>query len=137
MGLKQQIVEFDRMIMAWHRFNQTSLHYIPGVGPMLATALVASVADPRTFRSGRNFSARVGLVRKQHSSGGKDRLGGISKQGDRYLRSLFVAGALAVSATPRSTAPSIGPGSRRCWHGARRRSPPSRLLTRLRAWPGP
>ncbi len=59
LNLKQQIVEFDRMIMAWHRSNQTSkrLHYIPGVGPMLATALVASVADPRTFRSGRNFSA--------------------------------------------------------------------------------
>ena len=63
---------------------------------MLATALVASVADPRTFRSGRNFSAWIGLVPKQHSSGGKERLGGISKQGDRYLRSLFVAGALAV-----------------------------------------
>src|SRR5258705_3212036 len=96
--LKQQILEFDRMIMAWHRSNQTSkrLHYIPGVGPILATALVASVADPRTFRSGRNFSAWIGLVPKQHSSGGKDRLGSISKQGDRYLRSLFVAGALAV-----------------------------------------
>src|SRR5258706_2530923 len=86
------------MIMAWHRSNQASkrLHYIPGVGPMLATALVASVADPRNFRSGRNFSAWIGLVPKQHSSGGKDRLGSISKQGDRYLRSLFVAGALAV-----------------------------------------
>jgi len=98
LGLKQQILEFDRMILAWHRSNQTSkrLHYIPGVGPMLATALVASVADPSTFRSGPNFSAWIGLVPKQHSSGGKDRLGSISKQGDRYLRSLFVAGALAV-----------------------------------------
>src|SRR5262249_30518312 len=67
-----------------------------GVGPLLATALVASVADPKTFRSGRNFSAWIGLVPKQHSSGGRDRLGSISKQGDRYLRSLFVAGALAV-----------------------------------------
>ena len=63
---------------------------------MLATALVGSVADPKTFRSGRNFSAWIGLVPEQHSSGGKDRLGGISKQGDRYLRGLFVAGALAV-----------------------------------------
>ena len=63
---------------------------------MLATALVASVANPRTFRSGRNFSAWIGLVPKQHSSGGKERLGNINKQGDRYLRSLFVAGALAV-----------------------------------------
>ena len=96
--LKEQISELDRMILTWHRSNQTSkrLHYIPGVGPMLATALVASVADPRTFRSGRNFSAWIGLVPKQHSSGGKERLGRISKQGDRYLRSLFVAGALAV-----------------------------------------
>jgi len=98
LSLKQQIVEFDRMIMAWHRSDETSkrLRYIPGVGPMLATALVASVADPKTFRSGRNFSAWIGLVPKQHSSAGKDRLGGISKQGDRYLRSLFVAGALSV-----------------------------------------
>ena len=97
LSLKEQILEFDRMIMAWHRSNEPSkrLRYIPGV-PMLATALVASVADPRNFRSGRNFSAWIGLVPKQHSSGGKDRLGSISKQGDRYLRSLFVAGALAV-----------------------------------------
>src|SRR6202166_1172990 len=98
LSLKEQILAFDRIIMAWHRSNQTSrrLHYIPGVGPMLATALVASVADPRNFRSGRNFSAWIGLVPKQHSSGGKDRLRSISKTGERYLRSLFVAGALAV-----------------------------------------
>lgn len=96
--LKAQVLDFDRQIMAWHRSNETSMRLdeIPGVGPMLATALVASVADPRAFRSGRNFSAWVGLVPRQHSSGGKDRLGSISKQGDRYLRSLFTAGALAV-----------------------------------------
>ena len=95
---RQQILEFDRMINAWHRSNETSkrLDEIPGVGPALATALVASVADPKAFRSGRDFSAWIGLVPKQHSSGGKDRLGGISKQGDRYLRGLFMAGALAV-----------------------------------------
>jgi transposase len=62
----------------------------------LATALVASIADPKAFRSGRDFSAWIGLVPKQNSSGGKDRLGGISKRGDRYLRSLFTTGALAV-----------------------------------------
>ena len=86
------------MIMVWHRSNATGkrLNYIPGVGPLLATALVSSVADPGAFRSGRNFSAWIGLVPKQHSSGGKDKLGSISKQGDRYLRSLFVAGALSV-----------------------------------------
>jgi transposase len=96
--LKEHILEFDRRIMAWHRSNETSkrLDDIPGVGPALATALVVSVADPKTFRSGRNFSAWIGLVPKQHSSGGKDRLGSISKQGDRYLRSMLMIGALAV-----------------------------------------
>jgi transposase len=86
------------MITAWHRSNKMSIRLdeCPGVGPVLATALVATVADPKIFRSGRNFSAWIGLVPKQHSSGGKDRLGSISKQGDRYLRSLFVIGALAV-----------------------------------------
>jgi transposase len=97
-ALKAQILEFDRRIIAWHRSSATSrrLDAIPGVGPALATALVASVADAKAFRSGRDFSAWVGLVPKQNSSGGKDRLGSISKQGDRYLRSLFTAGALAV-----------------------------------------
>ena len=96
--LKAQILHFDRMIIAWHRGNETSkrLDALPGVGPALATALVASVADPRAFRSGRDFSAWIGLVPKQNSSGGKQKLGGISKQGDRYLRGLFTAGALAV-----------------------------------------
>src|SRR5258707_876742 len=85
LSLKQQILKFDRMILAWHRSNQTSkrLHYIPGVGPMLATALVASVVDPSTFRSGRNFSAWIGLVPKQHSSGGRARPASTRKKGDR------------------------------------------------------
>ena len=96
--LKARILEFDRLIMAWHRSSEASkrLDEIPGVGPVLATALVASVADAKAFRSGRDFSAWIGLVPKQHSSGGKERLGNISKQGDRYLRSLFTTGALAV-----------------------------------------
>ena len=96
--LKEQILEFDRMIRAWHRSTEMSMRLdeAPGVGPVLATAVVATVADPKAFRSARNFSAWIGLVPKQHSSGGKNRLGGISKQGDRYLRGLFVAGALAV-----------------------------------------
>lgn len=63
---------------------------IPGVGPVLASAMVASVPDPHTFKTGRN------LVPKQNSSGGKARLGGITKQGNRYLRQLLVVGALAV-----------------------------------------
>ena len=79
--LKVQILEFDRMIRAWHRSSEASkrLDQVPGVGPVLATALVASVADPRAFRSGRDFSAWIGLVPKQNSSGGKERLGNISK----------------------------------------------------------
>jgi transposase len=97
-GIKEQILEFDRLIRAWHRSNEMSMRLdeAPGVGPVLATALVAAVADPKSFRSGRNFSAWIGIVPKQHSSGGKNRLGNISKQGDRYLRGLFVAGALSV-----------------------------------------
>jgi transposase len=96
--LKAQILEFDRKIMAWHRSNETSkrLEEVPGIGPALATALVASIATPKAFRSGRDFSAWIGLVPTQNSSGGRETLGGISKQGDRDLRSLFTAGALAV-----------------------------------------
>jgi transposase len=96
--LKAQILEFDRMIRAWHRSSEASrrLDDIPGIGPALATALVASIADAQAFRSGRNFSAWIGLVPKQNSSGGKDRFGNISKRGDRYLRSLLTNGALAV-----------------------------------------
>ncbi len=102
--LKAQILQFDRMIMLWHRSNEASrrLDDIPGVGPALATALVASIADPKVFRSGRDFSAWIGLVPKQNSSGGKDRLGNISKRGDRYLRSLFQPARSRSFATPRS-----------------------------------
>jgi Transposase IS116/IS110/IS902 family len=123
----------DRMIMAWYRSN----HYIPGVGPMLATALVASVADPRTSRSAGNFAAWIGLVPKQHSSGARI---GSAASANRAI-AIYAACSQLVhwpsSATPRCTAASIGPGSPRCWHGARPRSPPSRLPTRLRGWLGP
>ena len=73
-GCSRQILEFDRMITVWHRSNETSkrLDEIPGVGPALATALVASVVDPKAFRSERDFSAWIGLVPKQHSSRGRD-----------------------------------------------------------------
>ena len=66
------------------------------MGPVLASALVATVPDPRAFKSGRNLAAWIGLVPRQNSSGGKERLGGITKQGDRYLRQMLVVGALAV-----------------------------------------
>ena len=96
--IKRQIVEADRRVLAWHRSSETSkrLEAIPGVGPLIASALVASVPDPTVFRSGRDLSAWIGLVPKQHSTGGKERLGGISKAGNRYLRQLLVVGALSV-----------------------------------------
>src|SRR5262249_6085750 len=96
--VKAHILEFDRAILIWHRSNETSrrLDAIPGVGPALATALVASVPDPKAVRSARVFAVWIGLVPRQMSSGGKERLGGVTKQGDRYLRGLLTAGALAV-----------------------------------------
>ncbi len=69
---------------------------IPGVGPLLASAVVASVPDPAVFRSGRDLSAWIGLVPRQNSSGGKERLGSISKAGHGYLRQMLVVGAMAV-----------------------------------------
>ena len=136
--LKAQILEFDRMIRAWHRSSEISrrLDVIPGVGPALATALVASIADPKAFRSGRDFSAWIGLVPKQNSSGGKDRLGSISKRGDRYLRSLFRPVRSPSSAMPRSMAPDIDLGSQHCWRGDPRWSQPSRSPTRSQGWRG-
>jgi transposase len=97
-ALREQIRILDRRLNGWHRTNETCrrLDAVPGVGPALATALVATVADPKAFRSGRDFSAWIGLVPKQNSSGGKERLGNITRAGDRYLWSLFCAGALAV-----------------------------------------
>jgi transposase len=88
----------EKRIHAWHRSCQDSrrLEEIPGVGPIVATALVAEVGDWKAFSSGRNLAAWIGLVPKQHSTGGKERLGRISKQGNRYLRWLLVAGAMAV-----------------------------------------
>ena len=93
-----EIGAIEKRIHAWHRSCEESrrLEEIPGVGPIVATALVAEVGDWKAFSSGRNLAAWIGLVPKQHSTGGKERLGGISKQGNRYLRWLLVAGAMAV-----------------------------------------
>jgi len=93
-----EIRAFEKHIHAWHRSCEESrrLEGIPGVGPIVATALVAEVGDWKAFSSGRNLAAWIGLVPKQHSTGGKERLGGISKQGNRYLRWLLIAGAMAV-----------------------------------------
>ena len=93
-----EIGSIDKRILAWHRSCEASrrLEEIPGIGPIVATALVAEIGDWKAFRSGRNLAAWIGLVPKQHSTGGKDRLGSITKQGNRYLRWLLVAGAMAV-----------------------------------------
>jgi len=96
--VKAEIAALERRIHAWHRASETSrrLEAIPGIGPIVATALTATVSDPRAFRSGRSLAAWIGLVPKEDSSGGKQRLGPISKQGNRYLRWLLVNGPLAV-----------------------------------------
>ena len=93
-----EIGAIEKRIHAWHRSCEESrrLEEIPGIGPIVATALIAEVGDWKAFSSGRNLAAWIGLVPMQHSTGGKERLGGISKQGNRYLRWLLVAGAMAV-----------------------------------------
>jgi transposase len=93
-----EVGAIEKRIHAWHRSCEESrrLEEIPGIGPIVATALVAEIGDWTEFRSGRNLAAWIGLVPKQHTTGGKDRLGGITKQGNRYLRWLLVAGAMAV-----------------------------------------
>ena len=93
-----EIASIDKSIMALHRGCEASrrLAEIPGIGPVGATALVAEIGDWNTFSSGRSVAAWIGLVPKQHSTGGKERLGSITKQGNRYLRWLLVVGAMAV-----------------------------------------
>lgn len=97
-ALMSQINQLGRALLVWHRQEAASqrLASIPGVGVITATALTASVTDPNHFRSGREFAAFLGLVPRQNSSGGKERLGRISKMGDRYLRKLLVLGATSV-----------------------------------------
>jgi transposase len=96
--VKEQILENDRRIMASARETEIGrrLMEIPGVGPLLASAIVATVPDPSIFRSGRDLAAWIGLVPRQNSSGGKERLGGITKAGHRYLRQMLIVGAIAV-----------------------------------------
>jgi transposase len=93
-----QISTLEGCIQTQHRGSETSrrLESIPGIGVIGATAIVATVTDPSAFRSGRELAAWIGLVPRQHSTGGKQKLGGISKQGDRYLRRLLIVGATAV-----------------------------------------
>jgi transposase len=98
LSLHEEICVADKRLHVWHRSNPVSqrLATIPGVGPVTASALAASIADPSVFKSGREMAAWIGLVPRQNSTGGKQRLGKISKQGDQYLRWLLVAGVMAV-----------------------------------------
>lgn len=93
-----RVLTLDAQILAWHKGNPVSqrLATIPGIGPIIATAIVATVPDPSVFRNGRDFAAWLGLVPRQNSTGGKHRLGGISKRGDSYLRRILINGAHAV-----------------------------------------
>ena len=100
----ERVKGIEAAILAWHKDNEASRRlatpvqrsWEAGVGPITASAIVATITDPSQFRSGRQLAAWIGLVPKQNSSGGKARQVGISKQGDRYLRRLLVLGATAV-----------------------------------------
>ncbi len=96
--LEGRIKEIEAVIVREHRANSTSrrLASIPGIGPITASAIAATIVDPTIFKSGRELAAWIGLVPRQHSSGGKQRLGRVSKQGDRYLRRLLTLGATSV-----------------------------------------
>ena len=97
-AMQTLIGSLEKRLMAQHRSDEASkrLRSIPGIGLIGATAIAATVTDPKAFRSGRDFAAWIGLVPRQDSTGGKQKLGPISKQGDRYLRRILVVGAHAV-----------------------------------------
>jgi transposase len=100
----ERVAAIERKILVWHRSNEQSrrLETIPGVGPITASAIAATITDASLFRSGRQLAAWIGLVPRQNSSGGKERLGHISKKGDQYIRRLLVIGAHAVLRFARS-----------------------------------
>jgi transposase len=107
-SIGDEIRKVERAIVAWCRHNDASrrLMTIPGIGPITASAIAAAVPDASLFRSGRQFAAWLGLTPRAHSSGGKERLGGISKQGDGYIRRLLITGATAVIRMARQGNPS-------------------------------
>jgi transposase len=116
--LDRQVSELEQQILQWHRSNEQSrkLEKVPGMGPITASALVATIGDATAFRHGRQLAAWLGLVPRQHSSGGKPRLHGISKRGDVYLRTLLIHGARSVLRV-----------------AARHTDPPTRRLKRVQA----
>lgn len=98
--LEDDIAELERSIGVWHRHHEPSLRLAEtaGIGVLSATALVATMGDPKAFRSGRQFAAFLGLVPSQSGTGGTVRLGGISKRGDPYMRNLMIMGARGILA---------------------------------------
>jgi transposase len=110
-ALQEQLALLEKELLAWHRSNELSqrLATIPGVGVMAATALAASVSEPERFRSGRQFAASLGLTPLQNSSGGKEKMGRISKMGDRYLRRLLVVGMTSLIRRARTAPGSVDP----------------------------
>ncbi len=106
-----QLREIERDLLAWQRRSDlaTRLLTIPGIGPIGATAIAASVTDPRQFRSGRQFAAWLGLTPLQSSSGGKERLGRITKMGDKYLRKLLVVGMTSIVRRAKNKPQAVDP----------------------------
>lgn len=124
--LHRQVLELETQIKAWHRDNPASLKLaeIPGIGPITASAMVASVGNARDFSNGRQLAAWLGLVPKQHSTGGKSVLLGISKRGDSYLRTLLIHGARsAILAAQRRLDRGEGPADTWLTELLRRRNP--------------
>lgn len=109
--LQVRLTALEKELLAWHRTNELSqrLSTIPGVGLISATALAASVTDAGRFRSGRQFAASLGLTPLQNSSGGKERMGRISRMGDRYLRRLLVVGMTSLVRRARVRPDSVDP----------------------------
>jgi transposase len=109
--LQARLVTLEKELLAWHRSNELSqrLDTIPGIGVITATALAASVIEPERFASARQFAASLGLTPLQKSSGGKERLGRISRMGDRYLRRLLVVGMTSLVRRARAEPGSVDP----------------------------
>ena len=106
-----QLGRLEKELLAWHRSNQLSqrLATIPGIGVISATALAASVVEPERFRSGRQFAASLGLTPLPNCSGGRERMGRISRMGDRYLRRLLVVGMTSLVRRARTQPASVDP----------------------------
>ena len=136
-AMQTLIGSIEKRIMVQHRLSEASkrLKSIPGIGLIGATAIAATVPDPKVFGSGRDFAAWIGLVPREDSTGGKQKLGPISKRGDRYLRRILVVGACAVLRYARHKPESIL-GSQSFSNANRSRWSRWRLPTRWRASPG-